>query len=156
MGRANRMLLALRGADGYYLFFNVPTFVSMWVRTQTQSVPAVRQRHEYVLFEIIHFLVLSDKCLHGATEEHFENPAMHQSRGPCGDMCSFCAGGNTQFSGKISKDHLIAALTANIFDREAVLADKLVSFLTDKSHMNTIKKNVWGENHAKVEEKCQQ
>ena len=149
MGRVNRLLMATRGADGYYLFLNVPTFIFMWARTQSQSVDAVRARHESVLFEILTFLVLSDKCLHETIEEHIENPATYTSRGPCSDMCSFCTEGNIQYSGKISKEHLVAALTANIFDSGAVKAEKLVTLLTDKSNKHAIKEKVWGKNHAK-------
>ena len=50
----------------------------------------------------------------------------------------------------ISKTHLIDALTATIFNKSAVRADKLVALLTAKAHMNTIKNNVWGKNHSKI------
>ena len=98
-----------------------------------------------MLFEILTFLVLSDKCLHETIEEHFKNPATYTSRGPCSDMCSFCTEEHIQYSGKISKEHLIAALTANIFDSGAVKAEKLVTLLTDKSNKHAIKKMSGGE-----------
>ena len=136
----DRLLMVTCGADGYYLFLNVQTFIFMWARTQSQSVDAVRACHESVLFKILTFLVLSDKCLHETIEEHFENPATCTSRGQCGDMCPFCTEGNIQYSSKISKEHFIAALTANIFDSGAFKAEKLVTLLTDKSNKHTIKK----------------
>ena len=55
------------------------------------------------------------------------------------------------YCGKISKAHLIAALTANIFDSGSVRADKLVGLLTDKPNKNTIKKSIWGKNYAGVD-----
>ena len=113
----------------------------MWVRTQRQTVTVVRKSREAVLFEVIRFLVLPDKCLHKTLEHHVENPATYNYHGPCRDMCSFCTGQNIQLSGMISKTHLISALTTSIFNKSAVRADKLVALLTNKTHINTIKKN---------------
>ena len=121
----------------------------MWMRTQRQTVTAVRVLHEAQLFETLRTLMLPDKCYHESIDEQFEDPATYESRGPCGDNCLFCL--RVQFSGLVSKDHLIAAFTANIFDKGAVRADKLVTLLTDKAHSNAIKKSVWGKNYSKVE-----
>lgn len=105
----------------------------------------MHNRHEKQLHEVIKSLMLPDRCYHKVIEEMFENPVTHASRGPFGNLCSHCAGDYKNFSGTISKEHLIGHLQTNIFDRGAVRADKFVAFLTDKSNMNKIKKSVWGQ-----------
>ena len=149
IGRVDRLLDALYGANVYCIYMNVKTFLSIWIRSQRQSNADVRRRHEKQLFQVLRFLVLPDRCYHEAIEEHFENPATYQSRGKCGNLCSFCTGAYKKFSGAISKDHLIGALIANIFDRgDNVSGDRFVGFMTDNKNMNRIKKSVWGDSTA--------
>ena len=49
------------------------------------------------------------------------------------------------FSGRISKQQLIAALQVRIFSNGAVSANKLVSLLTDKRRSYSLRMNVWGK-----------
>lgn len=91
------------------------------------------------------YLLMPDKCYHEALEQYFENPATYTTRGGCEENCSFCNGDYKRFTGPISKEHLIGALQANIFDRGAVRADKLVTFLSDKKNTSKLKKSIWGE-----------
>ena len=145
MGRVNRLLDGVPGEHGYHVYLNVSTFLSLWIRAQRQTDAHVRERNEMQLHDVICFLVLPDGCYHDKIEKHFERPATYVRRGACDDQCSFCNGDYKDFCGRISKEHLIGALQANIFDRGAVRADKLVTFLTDKANTNKLKKSVWGE-----------
>ena len=149
MGRVNREQNAERGTHSYSMYVYVTTFSSLWIRTQREHNPEVRARQEAALFEVLHFTMLPKKCYHEYIAEHFKNPMTYKSRGPYADQCSYCTGAYKTFSGDVSKEHLIGALLANIFDRSAVKADKFVAFLTDKANMNKFKKPIWG-NNAKV------
>ena len=145
MGRVNRLLNGVTGEHAYHVYINVSTFLSLWIRAQRQVDQHVRERNEMQLYEVLRFLVLPDGCYHDKIEGQFEHPATYARRGACDDQCSYCNGDYKDFAGRISKEHLIGALQANIFDRGAVRADKLVTFLTDKSNTNRLKKSVWGE-----------
>ena len=145
MGRVDRAHDAKPGEHAYYIYQNVTTYLSLWIRSQRQPNPDVRNRHEKQLYEVMKSLMLPDRCYHEVVEEMFENPATYKSRGPCGNLCSYCTSDYKNFSGAISKERLVAHLQTNIFDRGAVRADKFVTFLTDKSNMNKIKKSIWGE-----------
>lgn len=144
MGRVNRLLDGVPGEHGYYVYLNVSTFLSLWIRSQRQTDADVRVRSEMQLYEVLRFLVLPEECYHNKIEQLFERPATHARRGDCDDQCSYCNGDYKDFCGQISKEHLIGALQANVFDRGAVRADKLVTFLTDKANTNKLKKSVWG------------
>ena len=139
------MLNGVPGEHGYHVYINVSTFLSLWIRAQRQVDQHVRERNELQLYEVLWFLVLPDGCYHDKIERLFERPVTYARRGACHDQCSYCNGDYKDFAGRISKEHLIGALQANIFDRGAVRADKLVTFLTDKSNTNRLKKSVWGE-----------
>mmetsp|Transcript_14499 Transcript_14499/g.23551 ORF Transcript_14499/g.23551 Transcript_14499/m.23551 type:complete len:149 (+) Transcript_14499:74-520(+) len=128
------------GTHAYFSYLNVPTFLSLLIHAQRQKKSKVRERHVAQLYEILIFYILSSQCYHKTIEEHFENPAKYQSRGGYGNMCSYCTGAYKEFVGTVSKQHLVAALQANIFNRGAVRAEKFVNFLTDKSNMNKLKK----------------
>ena len=86
--------------------------------------------------------MLPAQCYYEAIKGYFKNPPTYVARGPYVDLCSFCNGKSKSFSGAISKDHLIGALQANIFDCGAVRADKFVTFLTDKDKMHKLKKSI--------------
>ena len=148
MGRVDRAHDAKPGEHGYYIYQNVTTYPSLWIRSQRQTNPDVRNRHEKQLYEVMKSLMLPDRCYHEVVEEMFENPATYKSRGPCGNLCSYCTGDHKNFSGAISKERLVGHLQTNIFHRGAVRADEFVKFLTDKSNMNKIKKSIWGETNA--------
>ena len=87
MGRVDRLHRATRGTNAYYLYLNVVTFLSLWVRANHEQNEKVRHRYVDQLMEVLRFLVLPNKCYHEAIEEHFENPSTNQSRGGCGGMC---------------------------------------------------------------------
>jgi len=145
MDRVDRSHLAEPGEHCYYLYPNVTTFLTLWLRSQRQTKKKVRDRHEKQLFDWLKAIILPEKCYHEYIEEYFENPATYKSRGPCGDQCSFCDGSFRKFSGAVSKPQLMCALQANIFDRGSVPADKFVSYLTDKKNQNKLRKTIWGE-----------
>jgi superfamily II DNA helicase RecQ len=144
-GRVDRLLNALRGMQRYTIFLNVPTFLILWLRIQSEENAAVRERHSTQLFEVLRFLVLPDKCYHEAIEEHFENPETYNSRGPCEDNCSYCLGHHVHFAGEVSKAHVIGALQANIFRKGSVDAKRLVSLITDKNHKYKLSRGIWGK-----------
>eukprot|EP00956_Cyclotella_meneghiniana_P039878 scaffold181680_cov76-Cyclotella_meneghiniana.AAC.1 len=66
-------------------------------------------------------------------------------RGPCDDNCSCCTKAHVDFTGRISKPQLIAALQVHIFNNGAVSASKMVSLLTDKRRNYSLRMNVWGK-----------
>ena len=86
--------------------------------------------------------MLPTQCYYEAIKGYFKNPATYVARGPCGDLCSFCNGKSKSFTGAVSKDHLVVALQANIFDRSAVRDENFVTFLTDKDNMHKLKKSI--------------
>jgi len=91
------------------------------------------------------FVITPSKCYHEAIEEHFESPASYEARGPCQSNCSYCTGGHVLFSGRVSKQQLIAALQVHIFQNGAVSASNLVSLLTDKKKSYKLRMNIWGK-----------
>ena len=144
-GRVDRLLDSKLGEHGYFVYLNVGTFLSLWIRAHAQENTSVCERHTTSLFKVLRMLVLPTKCYHEAIEEHFENPTTYISCGPCTNACSYCTGEYKSISGQVSKAHLIGALQANIFARGVVRADKFVAFITDKANMYSIKRSVWGE-----------
>jgi hypothetical protein len=145
MGRVDRLLNAPRGSQCYRVFLNVNTFLMLWVRTQGEEDAALRDRYESQLYQVLRFLIISSKCYHEAIEEHFENPATYELRGPCLDNCTFCCGEHVDLSGAISKQHLMGALQANIFVRGSVPAKNLVTLLTDKRGKFRLRNSIWGK-----------
>eukprot|EP00956_Cyclotella_meneghiniana_P040397 scaffold194423_cov63-Cyclotella_meneghiniana.AAC.1 len=129
---------------GVILCSSSHTFLLLWVRTQTDKTAAIaiRDKNERQLFEVLRFIITPTKYYHEAIEEHFENPKTYESRGPCLDNCSFCTNAHIDFSGRISKQQLIAALQVRIFSNGAVSANKLVSLLTDKRRSYSLLMNV--------------
>jgi hypothetical protein len=117
----------------------------LWVRTQGEEDAALRDRYESQLYQVLRFLIISSKCYHEAIEEHFENPATYELRGPCLDNCTFCCGEHVDLSGAISKQHLMGALQANIFVRGSVPAKNLVTLLTDKRGKFRLRNSIWGK-----------
>eukprot|EP00956_Cyclotella_meneghiniana_P023788 scaffold46927_cov56-Cyclotella_meneghiniana.AAC.2 len=144
-GRADRLLNAPRGVQKYSMYLNVTTFLSLWVRTQSEENHAVRQRNTDQLFQVLRFVVTPTKCYHEAIEEHFENPATYESRGPCDDNCSYCLGFTRGFTGPISRQQLQAALQAHVFAKGHVMASKLVSIITDKSRKHKMRQAIFGK-----------
>ena len=144
-GRVDRLLNAPCGLQKYTMFLNVPTFLSLWVRTQAEQNSSVRRRICKQLFEVLKFVVTPSKCYHEAIEEHFENPATYESRGPCIDNCTYCLKLHRNFTGPISKQQLQAALQADIFSKGSVTASSLVGLLTDKIRKHKLRKAIWGK-----------
>lgn len=140
----NRLLDAMPGENSYHMYINVPTFLSMWIRTQRQPTKELRSRHESQLINQLKALICPTQCYHSAIEEQFENPATYSSRGACGGLCSYCNPTERDCCGPVSKDRLVGALNANIFSRASVQADQLVSFVTDKANKNRLSKSIWG------------
>jgi len=149
MGRVNRLLNAQPGENSYHMYINVPTFLSMWIRTQRQPTKELRSRHQSQLIDQLTAFICPTECYHSAIEEQFENPETYSNRGSCGGMCSYCNQTNGDCCGPVSKERLIGALNANIFSRASVQADQLVSFITDKAHKNRLSRSIWGAS-AKV------
>ena len=122
LGRVNRSLLAFSGAHGYYVYANVSTFISLWVRAQRHPSPRVCRRHEEQLMTNSKRLILPTECYHTSIEREFENPCTFVDRGDCGSLCSYCTGGSKEFTKQFSKSRLKAALMSNIFDKGSVMA----------------------------------
>ena len=74
IGRVNRQQTASHGEHSYWMYPNVPSYLSMWIHVQTQSNNAVRMRHLTQLNDVLRFMVLPTRCYHKVLEEHFENP----------------------------------------------------------------------------------
>eukprot|EP00956_Cyclotella_meneghiniana_P011109 scaffold15544_cov108-Cyclotella_meneghiniana.AAC.1 len=144
-GRVDRLHNAPPKTQCYNIFLNVTTFLLLWVRTQTDDNASIRNKNERQLFEVLRFIITPTKCYHEAIEEYFENPKTYQSRGPCIDNCSYCTKAHIEFTGRVSKPQLIAALQVHIFNNGAVSASKLVSLLTDKRRNFSLRMNVWGK-----------
>jgi len=145
LGRVNRMLLAVPGEHGYFVYANVTSYLSLWIRAMRQPSKRVRDRHEEQLLNNTARLILPTECYHTSIEREFENPATFVDRGPCGTLCSYCTGGTKKLTGRFSRVKLIAALMSNIFDRGSVLAKKFVGFITDKTNQNKLRKQIWGD-----------
>ncbi len=148
LGRVNRLLMAIPGAHGYYVFANVTSFISLWIRAKRQPLARVRRRHEQQMMDNTRRLILPSECYHTSIEREFENPSTFVDRGPCGTLCSFCTGGSKEFTNEFSKAKLKAALMSNIFDRGSVPARKFVGFITDKANQNKLRKQIWGDGVA--------
>eukprot|EP00804_Cyclotella_cryptica_P022277 CCRYP_018127-RA/>CCRYP_018127-RA protein AED:0.03 eAED:-0.01 QI:0/-1/0/1/-1/0/1/0/223 len=144
-GRVDRLHNAPHNSQCYNIFLNVTTFVLLWVRIQTEGNDTIGPKKERQLFEVLQFFITPTKCYHEAIEEYFENPKTYHSRGPCCHNCFYCTKANVEFTGRISKPQLIAALQVHIFNKGAVSANKLVSLLTDKRHNYSLRMNVWGK-----------
>ena len=142
MGRVDRLHDAVRGEHTYQIYLNVPTFISLWLRIQTEPVQNVRKKQEADLLEVLKCLVLPVRCYHDAIEEYFENPHTHVSRGGCGDYCSFCTKAYLDISGSISRLHLVSILTTHVFDKGPIRAEKLMSFFSAKAAQQ-YKKKIW-------------
>ena len=72
MGRVNRLQCTLRGADTYYTYLNVTSYIMMWVRGQRQVNPVVCARHLTNLFQVLQFNIIPSRCMHEVVEEWFE------------------------------------------------------------------------------------
>ena len=142
MGRVDRSHDATSGEHAYYIYLNVPTFLELWLRIQSEPVQCVRLEQESDLLNVLKTLVLPDRCYHDVIEEYFENPLTHVSRGACDGNCTFCTEAYKTLSGPISKSQLISTLTIHVFDKGPVPADKLLSFLSSKKSTQH-KKNIW-------------
>ena len=90
LGRVNRLLMAIPGAHGYYVYANVTSFISLWIRAKRQPLERVRRRHEQQMMSNTRRLLLPTECYHTSIEREFENPSTFVDRGSCGDLCSFC------------------------------------------------------------------
>ena len=145
LGRVNRLLLAIPGAHGYYVYANVSSFIALWIRAKRQPLERVRRRHEKQMMANTIRLVLPTECYHTSIEREFENPSTFVDRGACGNLCSFCTDGSKEFTKEFSKTKLKAALMSNIFDRGSVPAKKFVGFITDKPNQNKLRKQIWGD-----------
>lgn len=117
----------------------------LWTRIQSEKNESVRRKDTHDLFEVLQFLVIPSKCFHEAIEEHFQNPFTYVSCGPCLDNCSYCLHEHIAISGLVPKPHVIGALQANIFQKGAVNATKIVSLLTDKRRTYQIRDSIWGK-----------
>ena len=145
-GRVDRLHSALPGQQSYRAYLNVTTFISLWIRVQSESVQNVRQRQLHQLFEVLVFLVLPCKCYHESIEEHFENPLTYQSRGPCVICCSFCTKSHINISGLVSRQHVVSALLSLVVgNREKLSVTSLVPLFTDKKNKHSLRTAIWGE-----------
>ena len=145
LGRVNRLLLAIPGVHGYYVYANVTSFITLWIRAKCQLLERVRRCHEQKMMANTRRLVLSTECYHTSIEREFKNSSTFVDRGACGNLCSFCTGGSKEFTKEFSKTKLKAALMSNIFDRGSVPAKKFVGFITDKANQNKLRKQIWGD-----------
>ena len=144
MGRVDRSHDATHGEHGYYIHFNLQTFISLWLRIQAEPVRAVKLSQEVDLMEVLRILVLPERCYHDAIEKYFENPQTHASRGGCKDNCSYCTEAYKNISGPISKPHLTSTLTTHVFDKGAITLEKLIAFFSSKAKSQSQhKKNIW-------------
>ena len=148
IGRVNRLHLGEPGENSYSAYLNAVSFLSLYVRTQTESNLKVRARKERHLMQLLKFLILPTQCYHEGLEQHFENPFTYASRGRCGNMCSFCNDDYLSFTGTLSRRNLTGALQAEIFHRGSVSASKLVGFITDKKEEYKIKESIFGDADA--------
>jgi len=123
MGRVARNILEEAGTNDYNIYLNVNTFLTLWIRAQRQPTDAVRSRHVDQLMSVTKALLLPSQCYHVSLEQHFKNPNTFTDRGPCQTQCSYCTNDFANFTGAVSKKHLIAALQANIFHRGSVRAE---------------------------------
>ena len=145
-GRVDRLHSALPGQQSYRAYLNVTTFVSLWIRVQSEPVRKVRERQLDQLFEVLDFLVLPSQCYHESIEEHFENPLTYQSRGPCVVCCSFCTKSHVDISGRVSRQHVVSALLSLVVGNNKKLSvTALVPLFTDKKNKHALRKSIWGD-----------
>ena len=142
MGRVDRLHTDAVGINTYNIYFNLNTFLSLWLRVQSESKASVRVRLLDDLMDILNLLVLPSRCYHDVIEEHFEHPTLYDSTPSCNNNCSFCDGSYAILCGPISKAQLISLLTTNIFENGKVPAMSLLSTMSSPSNKR-FKEAIW-------------
>ena len=148
LGRVDRGLDAEHGEHFYRIYLNVPTYLSLWLRIQSESNRTIRERKEAELSETIKMLVLPKECYHTSIAQYFQRPANNvddYSNG-CNNNCSYCCDDHNQFTGRISRDKLVNILTATIFISGSISAGKLVSMISStkkRSANSELKRQIW-------------
>ncbi len=69
MGRVDRLHTTEDGVNTYNIYFNLNTFLSLWLRIQEESNASVRVRQLEGLMDILNLLVLPRCCYHDVIEE---------------------------------------------------------------------------------------
>ena len=113
MGRVNRMLLALPGSNTYEIHVSADSYVSLYVRTMTNSSPLERSQQLIHLNEVNCMLLLPSMCYHSFIELYFE--AEPTPKSDCGQFCSYCLGHTKLYAGVFYKRKLVSILTTKIF-----------------------------------------
>ncbi|KAL3759766.1 hypothetical protein ACHAWU_007510 [Discostella pseudostelligera] len=148
LGRVDRGLDAEHGEHFYRIYLNVPTYLSLWLRIQSEADRTVRERKETELSATIKLLVLPNECYHTSIAQYFQRPTGNvddYSEG-CNKNCSYCCGDHKEFTGRISRKKLVNILTATIFISGTISAGKLVGMVssTKKNSTNSeIKRQIW-------------
>ena len=88
MGRVDRLLNCEDGTNSYRIYFNLNTFLSLWLRVHAEPNEIVRSRLMDNLMDILKVLVLPQRCYHDMIEERFEHPALYDSTPSCNNQCS--------------------------------------------------------------------
>ena len=145
MGRVDRLHDSATGTNTYNIFLNVNTFISLWLRIQSESNVSVRDRQRNDLIAIFRMLILPRQCYHEMIEQHFERPSTYNGEQTCDNNCSYCDGSYKSFCGRISKHQLMVILTTRIFEKGSIPAMSFVAMISSKSNKR-IKQAIWKGN----------
>ncbi len=145
MGRVDRLHDSVTGTSTYTIFLNVSTFISLWLRINSESNISVRDKQRSALFDILRMLILPRQCYHEMIEQHFERPSTYVGENSCNNNCSYCDGTYKSFCGTISKHQLISILTTSIFENGMITATSLVGLLSSKDKKR-VKQAIWKGN----------
>ena len=85
-------------------------FVSAFVRIMTADEANERKRLALHLLDVLRLLIIPDRCYHVAIERYFEWDV--HTPGVCDNMCSYCCGATSAFTGKFHRRQLEGVLTA--------------------------------------------
>ena len=96
MGRVNRTQCMDDCYFQVHASFNC--FVSAFVRIMTTSEASERKRLALHLLDVLCLLVIPEKCYHVAIEQYFEWDV--HTPGSCNNMCSYCCGATSNFTGR--------------------------------------------------------
>eukprot|EP00956_Cyclotella_meneghiniana_P031331 scaffold81936_cov56-Cyclotella_meneghiniana.AAC.2 len=145
MGRVNRT----QQLDNcsFQIHASLDCFVSSFVRLMTNDEYGERMRTVAALTEVLRFLIIPDRCYHSFIETYFEWDS--SAKVGCGDMCSFCKGHASGFTGVFKRMQVVGILTKQFREKLAVSGEDLKRALRDnKKTIFTVVPKTMGPIHA--------
>lgn len=98
-------------------------FVSAFVRIMTSEEANERKRLAHQLLDVLRILVIPDQCYHVAIERYFEWDV--HTEGVCNNMCSYCCGATSAFTGKFHRTQVEGVLTS-VFSANLTVSPEII------------------------------